>query len=242
MELVARNSYAGGVGIDDAGRVLLLFSRRGGTYAVRRTPVSGWGKPNRLARGEQGGDVAVGANGSAVVMRTHEVSDAISWYPVTHRMAPSGRWEQPVRHPAFTDVVYGRSVDIDARGRVLMLAWDGTNLVVKGSRPDGSWRRPCVLAADVNTPRSLNPDARLAVNRRGDALVVWGAKGRVPQLWARFKLAGRGWSEPLKLTRGSSPPDSYTTELGDRGHAAIAWMPRDGRTFHIVRTVRLEAE
>ena len=78
------------------------------------------------------------------------------------------------------------------------------------------------------------------MNRRGDALVVWGVKGRVPQLWARLKPAGHAWSEPLKVTRGSSVPDSYTTELGDGGHAAIAWMPRNHRQI-AVRTANLYA-
>ena len=74
------------------------------------------------------------------------------------------------------------------------------------------------------------------MNRRGDALVVWAAKGRVPQLWARYKPAGQGWTKPVKVTRTSSPPGSYTAELGDGGHAAITWMPRNGREVHIVRT------
>ena len=125
---------------------------------------------------------------------------------------------------------------MDAKGRVLVAWWDGTDLVVRWSRPDGEWRKPCVLAADVKRPLSVNPDARLSVNRLGDALVVWGAKGRVPQLWARFKPAGHAWSEPIKVTRGSNIPVDYTVDLGDGGHTAIAWMPRNGREIHVVRT------
>lgn len=246
MESVATNSSAQGVGIDDSGHVLLLFSRtgrRGATYAVRRTPAGTWQKPDRIFGDDEGGDLVVAADGSAIVMRTHFADGATSGYPITYRMAPSGRWKRPVRHRAFTDVLWGgRSIDIDARGKSMMAGWEGTDLIVKWSRPDGTWRRPCVIAQGVNAPQSLNPGARVEVNRRGDALVVWGAKGRVPQLWARFKPAGRRWSQPVKLTRGSSLPDSYTTELGDGGHAAIAWMPRNGRQLHVVRTSVLEAE
>ena len=61
-EVVARNASLQQVGIDDAGRVLLLFSRGpnpGSTrgerlYAVRRIPGRGWEDPHRLA----GGDLA----------------------------------------------------------------------------------------------------------------------------------------------------------------------------------------
>src|SRR3954466_8678415 len=84
------------------------------------------------------------------------------------------------------------------------------------------------------------PNAQLAVNRRGDALVVWGAKGRVvprvAQLWARYRPAGRGWTKPVKLTRADSPPGSFTVALGDRGHAAIAWTTRNDRQIQILRT------
>jgi hypothetical protein len=115
--------------------------------------------------------------------------------------------------------------------------WDGRDLVVRWSRRVGQWLEPCVLAARVKSPRAVNPDALLAVNRLGDALAVWSAKGRVPTLWARFRPAGHGWSEPIRVTRASSIPVAYTADLGDGGHAAIAWMPRNGREIHVVRTL-----
>jgi len=244
MELVATDASSEEVGIDDAGRVLLLFTRghnaRTRLYAVRRTPTHGWAAAKRLPGGWLQDDFALGANGSAVVVRnrvsyegeTPQGSQFTVW------MTPSGSWQPPVRQPALTEGVYGRSVDMDAKGGALLAWWDGTDLTVRWSRPDGEWRRPCVLAADVKRPRSLTPDARLSVNRRGDALVVWGARGRVTQLWARFKPAGHAWSNPVKVTRGSNVPDWFTTDLGDRGHAAIAWMPRNGRQI-VVRTTSL---
>ena len=241
MERVAMNASLQEVGIDDAGRVLLLFSRDirpGGTYAVRRGAAGGWGMPKRLAGPDHSVDVVVGADGSVVAVRSrvsHD-GDIPRGSQTTLRMTPSGRWQPPVRQPALTEGVYGRSVDMDAKGRVLVAWWDGRDLVVRWSRRDGEWRKPCVLAAHVKRPLSVNPDAWLSVNRLGDALVVWGAKGRVSQLWARFKPAGHGWSEPIKVTPGGSIPVEYTADLGDGGHAAIAWMPRNGREIHVVRT------
>lgn len=246
-ERLARNASLQGLGIDDAGRVLLLFSRghtaRTRLYAVRRGPTGGWGPPTRIAGGWFQNDVAVGADGSAVVVRTSDPYDRDSrrGSQFTLRMTPSGRWQPRVRQPALTARVEGRSVDMDAKGRVLMAWWDGTDLVVRWSRPGGRWRRPCVLAAGVKRPGWVYPDAQVTVNRGGDALVVWGAKGRVRQLWARYKPAGQGWSESVRVTRMSSPPGQYVAELGEGGHAAIAWMPRNGweihgREIHVVRT------
>ena len=118
-------------------------------------------------------------------------------------MTPSGRWQPRVRQPAATDGLNGRSVDMDAKGRALLAWWDGTDLMVRWSRPGGGWRGSCVLAVGVTKPRSqYRRDAQIAVNRRGDALVVWADKGRVPQLWARYKPSGQGWTKPVKVTRG----------------------------------------
>jgi hypothetical protein len=241
-ELVAKDASSGEVGMDDAGRVLLLLARgsneRTRTYAVRRTPTGGWGGPRRLAGGDLGGELSVGANGAAVVLRSNVPygSDSPRGSQFTLRMTPSGRWQPPVRQPALTDVVVGRSLDMDAKGRVLLAWWAGPDLMVRWSRPDGVWRRPCVLAAGVKRPYSVAPDAQLAVNRRGDALVVWASKGQVPALWARYKPYGQDWSSPVKVTRPSSPLGSFAAELGAGGHGAITWMPRNGREIQIVRT------
>src|SRR4029079_17748679 len=112
------------------------------------------------------------------------------------------------------------AADMDAKGRALLAWWDDSDLLVRWSRHDGEWRTPCVLAAGVKMPRSVEPNAQLAVNRRGDALVVWRARGRAPQLWARYQPAGHGWSKSVKLTRATDTPETYDVALGDRGHAA----------------------
>lgn len=243
VELVARNAGSRRAGIDDKGRVLLLFTRgsneRERTYAVRRTPAGEWGQPQRLPGKDSGADLAVGADGSAVVLRSRVSygAEAPRGSQVTLRMTPSGRWESPVRQPDFTgDSGWGSRVDVDAKGRALLAWWRGPDLLIRRSRSGGEWRRPCVVAANIKQPRSIVLDARVAVNRRGDALVVWGARNRVAQLWVRYKPAGRGWTKPVNVTRSDSPPDSYTVELGDGGHAAVAWMPRNGRQIHVVRT------
>ena len=57
---------------------------------------------------------------------------------------------------------------------------------------------------------------KAAVNRRGDALVVWGAKTEQVQLWARYKPIGQKWTRPVLLTasalRGFHPsrPSVFT--------------------------------
>jgi len=130
---------------------------------------------------------------------------------------------------------------MDAKGRAMIAWWSGSDLMVRWSRPAGRWRPPCVLVAGVKTPRWVYPNAQLTVNRGGDALVVWSHRGRVPQLWARYKPAGHRWSEPVEVTPLDRSPGEYIAALGDGGHVAIAWMPRMGREIHVVRSASMGA-
>jgi hypothetical protein len=146
----------------------------------------------------------------------------------TSRMSPAGTWGAPVRQPYGLPVPGTQALDTDAKGHTLFAWWDGTDLMVRWSRADGRWRTPCVLAADVSKPRLFGEvGTQVLVNRRGDALVTWRAKGRVQQLWARYKPAGRAWTQPIRVTPVGRPPrGEFSAAVGDRGHVAIAWTTR----------------
>ena len=60
----------------------------------------------------------------------------------------------PLGHP--------RAVDMDAKGRAMIAWWDGTDLMVRWSRSDGRWHKPCVLAADVSKPGVVSEPRRRA--------------------------------------------------------------------------------
>jgi hypothetical protein len=212
------------VGIDDAGRVLMLYHpvRGASMEATRRTAAGEWLKPQRVPASGLYHTMAVGAGGAAVVSYSRQ--DA--WF--TSRMSQDGTWAAPLRQPPGRDSAL-RPVDLDAKGRALLAWWDGTDLMVRWSRPDGRWHTPYVLAADVSKPGPY-PELHVHVNRRGDALVVWRAKGQVRQLWARYRPAGQDWTKPVKITSAASPPMRWyhsVVALGDRGHVAVAWAAHD---------------
>lgn len=238
---VAAKASLDGVGIDDAGRVVLAFRRDDGTdnrYAVRRTRAGRWTDPTRVAKDVYSMSLVVAADGSAVALTAADLrGKGGDWgTQVTRRMTPRGRWQDQVRHPDYNDVVFTHVLDVDARGRALLAWWDGPDLLSQSSRPDGRWSAPCVLARDVGPDAYLTPEARLSVNRQGDALVVWPAGGQKPHLRARFKPAGHGWSDTIRLRHSEGVADYYTADIGERGHAALAWVPRNGRQIHVVRT------
>ena len=112
-------------------------------------------------------------------------------------MSPAGTWGAPVLQPDGLGA-RGLAVGVDARGRALLAGWRGADLVGRWSKPDGQWRQPFVLASDISLPRDppglfpaplLSPTVVVKVNRRGDAVVGWAAKGRVAQIWTRYKPA-----------------------------------------------------
>lgn len=225
------------VGIDDAGRVLLVYDRiadeNGGVKAIRRTRTGGWGKLRNLSGpGTEVHSVAVGAGGAAVA--THSKVDG-DGRPVgqqfTSRMSTAGTWGAPVRQPK--GLVFGRAlgVDVDAKGRALVVGWNGQDVMGRWSRPGGRWRKPFVVAPDVSKPGV----PLVEVNRRGDALVVWSTKGRVKQLWARYKPAGQAWTKLARVARADSPPQWFDAAIGDCGHAAIAWRTPTTRQIQVRR-------
>jgi hypothetical protein len=184
------------VGIDDAGRVVLLYdtSQGEGVMAVRGTPITGWSRPHPLTA--YGATLSVSAGGAAVVA----FSRGARGRNYTIRMSPSGTWDPPVRQPGAVDYPY-RTVAMDGAGRALYVWWDEQRVMTRWSSPGGRWRAPCVLAEGVPDPRYFDDvDSHVAVNPHGDALVVWRTKDETPHLWARYKPAGQAWTEAIEVT------------------------------------------
>jgi hypothetical protein len=230
------------VGIDDAGRVLLVFDRgfgHAGVWAIRRSPEGEWGKPLRLS----GPDtalfaMAVGAGGAAVALHGYLDGDGVAHGPpFASRMSPSGHWRAPVRQ--WSGLGLGGAVDMDAKGRALIAGWNGTDLMGRWSRLGGRWRKPFVLAGDVSRTREVGgSQVKVEVNRRGAAVVGWAAKGRVAQLWARYRPVGRqGWTQPVRLTRTDDLPILFRVRaaIGECGHVAFVWETSGDTRLRVLR-------
>lgn len=232
-ERVASSSGLLDAGIDEAGRAVLVYMTEGEkTSAVRGTPLDGWSRPQPLPGRAR--TLAVGADGAAVVEGSRGSEGR---RPFTVSMSPSGTWREPVRQPG--DALYpDRPVAIDGTGHALYVWWEEQRLMTRRSGAGGRWRSPCVLANDVREPRYFDDvDAHVAVNSRGDALVMWRTKDPTPQLWARYKPSGQPWTEPLAVT----PDDGrllgeFRAAVGARGHVAMAWITGNSRQIHLLRS------
>ncbi|WP_457189561.1 hypothetical protein [Nocardioides sp. P5_E3] len=230
--------------IDDAGRALLGYARpygkTKGVYVMRRSPAGRWGHPHLLSRGNpalpnETGNRLFGIThaGSGAAVVTHGPVDG-DFTPTdvvyTTRMNPDGTWEAPVSQPHRLGL---NGLQTDAHGRTLLAGWDGRTLWGRWSRPDGTWRKPFVIASHLADRSRYNRWGlwpQLDVNRRGDAIATWVRGRTAPTTWVRFQPAGRGWERPRRIVPAERPTSDLQmlrATLGDCGHAAIAWTSPD---------------
>lgn len=222
------------VGIDGSGRAVLLYSAANeDAKVVRGTPTAGWSRPQPLPGTARA--LAVGVGGAAVVAGTRGTGGRA----YTVHMSPSGSWGDPVEQPGV-GLYPDRPIAIDGAGRALYVWWEERRLMTRSSGRDGDWRDPCVLADGVPEPRYFDDvDSHVAVNPRGDVVVMWRTKEQAPHLWVRYKPTGADWTAPTRIT-----PDSgrllgeYRAAIGPRGRAALAWTTGDQREIHVLRTSR----
>lgn len=224
-------AFVGEVGIDDAGRVVMLYGTRDRkTVAVRGTPVTGWSRPTPLAGNAAQLEVSAGGAALVTVQRGR-----LGTQNYTFTMSPSGTWGAAVRQSSTRSLEPG--IAIDGAGHAAYMYWNRRRLMIRWSGRHGQWRKPCVLADGVSNPRYYDePSDHIAVNSRGDAVVVYRNKNPTPQLWARYKPAGQSWTEPIEATAEATGLQSeFRAAIGPSGHAAIAWVTPKFKQLDLVR-------
>jgi hypothetical protein len=227
------------VGIDDAGRVVVVGrygGEHGGVRAIRRSAAGTWGNAQQLSGpGREIFTMTVGASGAAVALHGYVDGDGVAHGPqFASWMSPAGNWRAPARQ--WNGLGLEGAVGVDGRGRALVVGWSGADLMGRWSTPDGRWRKPFVIASGVSRTREWGLALDVEVNRRGAALVGWGAKGRVPQVWARYRPLGQtGWTPPVRLTRTDDPPELFRAAIGECGHVAFVWETRGNTQLQVLR-------
>ncbi len=105
---------------------------------------------------------------------------------------------------------------------------NGREDILLFARRDRRWRKPTVVAHTVN-----NGDVRLAVDRRGEALVAWnrGGPSGSREAWVQALLiAHNGKPEGPVQTLSAKSKTSYALDLAanSRGAAVLAWSQELG--------------
>lgn len=226
--LSRRDGYHHQVGIDDAGNATVAYNGMSGSAAWTRRyePATGWGAADRLSRDDRawGTQLAVSPSGVATATWSEQLPGRQADGHFIRRMTGDGRWEGRERRRGAA--IWDNGLAMDARG-VTLVAWfnDRREVIARFSRPDGTWRRRVVLTGSQRN----HPWWPLAVamNRRGDTLVVWKAgTSRGPALRGRYRARGQAWAPTQRLSPVGVNPDIYTSTVTLTGDAGVAWLRR----------------
>ncbi|RYP86738.1 hypothetical protein EKO23_08755 [Nocardioides guangzhouensis] len=222
--VIARGGYAGEVGIDDAGNVVVAYADNQGAHARRRSADGTWSAWRDFAARNVGyAKLAVGPGGEAVlVWERYRGYDVVSSWAA--RMSPTGAWQTRVRIPAG-GAIPREGLAVDGRGRAVAAWWNARHDVrVLRSRPDGSWRHPRTIArAQQKAPGGL-PDLKVATNLRGDVFVVWLTRRDIRVMRGRLRPTDGPWSAVRRISPATIGPGLYAIAVGDGGEAAVTWM------------------
>lgn len=224
------------VGVDAHGNaVAAWYVRDGNDVTVQRSerPAGGgWQPPIVLDAGANSSHlsmeahVAVSAEGTAVVVWQH--FDAAGFTLRGATRSAGGGWQEPVNisEPGLYDLG-NESLGIDSSGRAVV-AWQAARKsyaewIVQGSvSSGGAWQQPVDLSDDPGRI-SVAPD--VAMNTRGDAIVVWRlnrAEFSGPDVLKSAVLpAGGGWGSAGDIL--SADPGDWRVVMDSRGNALVVW-------------------
>ena len=179
--------------------------------------------------------LAVSDTGHAVVVWRHGKYPRLTLQAATR--ASGGRWSRPRTVGPFGAAP---EVGIDAQGRAVAV-WTTAHVGASGSVlaatwERGRWSKPETLASfeasDLQPVSRPAVEPRLAVNRRGEAAVVWLSRPAgqwVGNVNAVTRTRRGRWSAPRTLGQATTRPDVAVSDQGDIEAIWTSDLALDGR-------------
>ncbi len=187
-------------------------------------------------------DVAVDSKGDTTVVWAQAVGQ--DWTVQSAYRPAGGSWTKPLPLSAAADHV--QSPNVAVAGSTVVATWlryNGKNLILQVAERDvktGSWSIPVSLSPsgrDAETPK-------VAVDARGDVVVVWADIGRTPNytIQSAYRPVGGSWENAALLDApagGAAQPDVV---MDAAGSATAAWAASgDGRVWAVRASYRTAA-
>lgn len=187
-------------------------------------------------------DVAVDGQGGALAVWVQGGADG-TLRPYAARRAPHGAWSAPqvldTQHAGEADrpVVAVNAAGVGVAVWELRVGTD-TRLYAAEYAPESGWSAPKPIEQGAGP---VGP-ARVAVDSQGHALVVYQQRdGATASVWAVRRVAGVGWSSPLRLEASAAPVGPVLTTDG-AGNALAAWVAVETDGTRSVRARRFNPE
>jgi hypothetical protein len=138
--------------------------------------------------------------------------------------AKSGVWSAPRAIVAGPPYANDYAVAMSAKGEAIAAWTDLSGVHVSVARPGRGFSPPQRLARLA----TAIPSRMIAVNRRGDAIVVWTVANasRRSGLYAAYRRAGRSFGKPERISGNGVGADFA---LDARGDATFVWQRLEGR-------------
>lgn len=223
--------------------------------SFRASPTGAWTRPARLSAA--GVDTAmptvgIDAHGNAVAMWFTDQPN-IDRIEAASGSVRTGRWSTPVQLAAGgPQRLINPQIAVNARGEAVA-TWEiwtaggpvdpngQTNTVVAAVKPPRhTWLAPVNLGIETDLTGQASasfefPGPQVALDARGDAIIVWQAKGRkalIPE--ASFSQPSGTWSTPAPIS--NTPALSPQVAMDARGDATVVWDGPNGSVVTAAKT------
>lgn len=176
--------------------------------------------------------VAFDSDGNAVAIWDAPVGGGEEAIQATSRAA-GGAWQAPADIAQVAQEAHSLQLAVDSHGDALAV-WDlfsGEQRIAQSAdRPDGgAWQQ----VVDLSEAGEDAYYPELAMDGRGDAVVVWEAQnGKDWSVQSATRAAGASWQTPVNV----SPPTEHEelfpqVAIDSYGDALAAWELRDGTSY-----------
>jgi hypothetical protein len=233
------------VALDDDGNALAVWTRYNGTnhtvQSADRPAGGSWSTPVTLSVPGQNAlwsQVALDGQGNAVAVWIRDDGDDLVQ---TADRPVGGSWSTPVTLSEAGRSAYRPQVAVGAQGdavvvwRRLLSGISDVDRVVAVDRPaGGAWSSPVALSSQ-SLP-AFDPEA--AVDRNGNAIVVWEQLDNAPRRVDTAELsAGGAWTHRGFLSESGPSANEPQVTFDAQGNAVSAWWSQPTGSAATVRAV-----
>jgi uncharacterized protein YheU (UPF0270 family) len=236
LSVAGRDAVEPQVAIDGSGNAVAVWSRSNGSdFIVQSSTRAGggpWSSPptDLSTAGGPAGEpqVAIGTSGEAVVVWSR--GDGANLVVQSAARAAGGPWSEAVdlstagsdsQEPQVTLAQGGEAVAVWARDAT------GFSTIAQAALrpPGGSWS----AASDLSSGGSIAEAPQVAVDRAGEAVVVWSDSAGSPSvIHSATRPAGGGWGGPQRLSEVGENSIEAQIALGPDGNGVGLWTRESG--------------
>jgi hypothetical protein len=215
--------------VDRNGNVTVVWERYADTKIVLQSvdrPAGGsWTEPADI------GEVNLGAAPEPWIAVDWEGNSTAVWKQgevIQSAFRPfAGSWGAPV--PLSDDESFVPQAAMDARGdaTAVWMHFDGSRYVVESAyRPEGGeWESSTV----VSQPGEEAGNPHVAIDAKGDALVVWRGESEGHEfVRASYRSVGGAWGQPTNVSSEGEQVQQLRAAVDPDGDAIVAWAGNTG--------------